>query len=401
MFANDLDSSQSSADEDELSFYDDEKARQQDKDSVDGGDKQEKVSSIRDDDEKKSDSFTRNGYSFLDENKSIDGKSLERDRREENDDEIDSKGEPSDGLLASKRVVVRDIEMTEVNVDNRAFPREFTTRTEREPERDSHLGDDDSSQDSWNVLTKLDAEQVFPFNVITCTPSATLQRSLNWGNPVKYLQISNFSAQWRCEVFWIDEDGAMILREDVKQGNTHFELCGEDHVWAVVASSLVAANTNRSNRSVNSSQKHVSGMMDSVSLVSLSQHSHSTATPSVGLSETPPIVMLFHPVQGALQDGKCAALLWRPWTSLSVSQTIYSKTSKLGSVSRGEQRIEPAIHIQLFDSAKEDVQTRVSQQHPMMDGESDEAAVAVTMMAEIDLGKLKRRPLRKSRNGKM
>ena len=52
-----------------------------------------------------------------------------------------------------------------------------------------------------------------------------------WGKPKKYIQFSNFSSQWNLEVNWVDEDGCLVPRHELKAGKTHFELCSPDHVW--------------------------------------------------------------------------------------------------------------------------------------------------------------------------
>jgi hypothetical protein len=88
-----------------------------------------------------------------------------------------------------------------------------------------------------------------------------------------------------------------------------------------------------------------------------------------------------------------------------MSQILYTKTGKLGSSNQGvqEARVEPAIHIQIFDTAKKELTTAAL--HGVASGGGGGSGALgtqeATAISEANLGKLKRRPLRKSRNMKM
>jgi hypothetical protein len=348
-FGGDVDSnSQIEEEEDELSMITEDK----------------KEPSIHSGIKPKRDSFDQHGYSFLDD----DGEIVEDSNEEENDEDIGG------GLIAAKKVVVRDIKIDIRDEDHKP-----------EPEAVRKDADDDSSVESWNNLTKLERQQdeeerdkIFSFHSIICVPMVIhCDRSLCWGSPKHYLQCSNFSTIWKVEVFWIDEDAAMVFRGEVKSGKTHFELCTADHVWAVVATMISPHKT----YSAHSSIHQLGSAADS-----LTSPSHRSGQSESVIDEK--LIMLLHPSAGSLQDGKCASLLWSPRTSLSVSQTLLSKPNKLRNIVRSEEnRINPAIHIQIFDGIAKRTDANMSQSQISTDQSQKEI--------------LKRRPLRKSRNVKM
>ncbi len=367
------------------------------------------------------------GYSFLDSKNGDDhvpGIEVAADK------DYDT-GEDGDGLIASKRVIMRDLDihLHDDPADDKGTPREIQ-------EDQKHLADDVSlgseSQDSWNYMTgveideKAQLEQVFPYTSLVCIPidaspgnvsanghgpsssdtnARSLIKSSTWGNPNSYLQFSNFSTQWKVEVYWVDEEGGLILRHEVKSGQTHFELCSHDHVWVVMASTLAKHNpyhgrggSSHGSTILGGSGHHLDGGPSMLSNTGIS----SLGTGGVSsMADVPPVITIFRPSRGALQDGKCASVIWSPWTSLSLSQTMYSKVGKLGSANRSgaqEVRIEPAIHMQVFDSAKKELLAAA------LHGVASGGASGVhepTAVSEESLGKLRRRPLRKSRNMKM
>lgn len=153
----------------------------------------------------------------------------------------------------------------------------------------------------------------------------------------------------------------------MKTGTSHFELCSTDHVWAIIATPIkggksqasVAASKFSSNESL----------------------SHASATSSI--FESPPTLLIIKPSIASLREGKCASMLWSPWCSLSVTQTMYSQGGqRIDSHNPGVTRIQPGIHIQLFDSTKKEF---------IHDAQEANAV-------DVNLGKLSRRPLRKSRD---
>ena len=285
-------------------------------------------------------------------------------------------------MVAPKKKVNRDdkeisvketsfhIEDKGVDDEKKVYP-EIETKEEEivAPSNDSAEDDDQSavsreSNDSWNYMTKVE-DQVFLFTSIVCMPPE-LKASSCWGDPKKYIQFSNFSIGWKLEVNWVDEDGALIIRGDVKSGTSHFELCSTDHVWVIVATPI-KSKTHGSHGSVSASKLSSNESVSHASLVS-------------SVYDSPPLLLIIRPSAGSLRDGKCASVLWSPWSSMSVTQTMYSQPINHGT----NAKIQPGIHIQLFDTTKKEIHHSYDPQEAK---ESD-----------INLGKLTRRPLRKSRD---
>lgn len=257
-------------------------------------------------------------------------------------------GDDEGGMIARKKQVARD---TEPHVET--IKLEATVEIQPEPEVIP-------VKDDWNPLTKVDLMDdsdeerlptIFPFTAIVCVPKY-LAASICWGMPREYIQFTNFTNNhnpWRLEVFWIDEDGAMILRHEVKCGQMHMELCSVDHVWAVVASPITATPASRGGVREFNSLAAEKGSQE------LGEGSNSSFVQTLDTMQ--PQLLIVRPCKMALQDGKCLSMIWTPWLSLSVSHIVHPQTSKLKAGSRhavidGNTRVQPNIHIQLFEPTK-------------------------------------------------
>jgi hypothetical protein len=288
--------------------------------------------------------------------------------KEEATDDNQERDPEADGMLARRKVVPRDTEYK----GEEKLVMEYNKKQKKEKKMKELVAptkaeDDNSSVESWNHMTKVDQQTVFPFTSLVCMPDE-LRASVAWGLPNKYIQFSNFSSSWRLEVNWIDEDGAMVSRTEVKAGTCHFELCSSEHVWALVASPLNHGNKIGSSMSMGSSllvnkQSSEDGLQAGLSEV---------------IDELSPVLLVFRPSPGSLQTGKCASLLWSPWSSLSIAQSIASKSTN------SSQRVQPCVHIQLFDPSRRDVYQAG-------------AAIDAKDLEDVDYTKLMRKPLRISK----
>ena len=90
-----------------------------------------------------------------------------------------------------------------------------------------------SDEEEWNYATALD-DAILPFLQAVCLPTP-LTKSLGWGSPNHYIQFTNYSTGWNLELNWLDEEGVLIPRKEIRPGHSHFEVSCTDHVWAVVA----------------------------------------------------------------------------------------------------------------------------------------------------------------------
>lgn len=165
---------------------------------------------------------------------------------------------------------------------------------------------------------------------------------------------------------WVDEDSVLIQRANIASGQTHFELASQDHVWMLAAKPQQAPS--KHNKSVYSTSTSGTNL-----------HASSSVSHNVGYDNDKPVpVVIFRPSQASLSEGKCVSMLWSPYTSLSLTQTVHT-LSKKEAVSNSKDRVLPCIHIQLLDPP------------------SRSEASAVNIHADEEtLGKLLRKPLTKT-----
>jgi hypothetical protein len=270
--------------------------------------------------------------------------------------------EEDGAMIAGKKVIRRD--------GDDLLP---TTEEEEKEEKevdDQQSVDSEELGDDWNALTKVDGggggqqQPVFPFTTVVGV-SPWLQSSKKWGDPRHYIQFSNFSSAWRMEIFWIDSDGVLITRNDLFQGATHFELFSSNHVWAVVATPLRSFSLLRGGGGGGNNNGPVGGTASAFSLLVNKSHESATSPAennSLGQTATgaadessSPVILLLRPSKATCkEESKCLSLLWSPGSSLSLSNLLYSKVvsrpNSEGERRGKEERIRPAIHVQLFET---------------------------------------------------
>lgn len=321
--------------------------------------------------------------------------------------EVEVEGE-DDAMLAAKTKVVREEDLSLHNESDDAsvpLPAPLSLA-------DDNNDDDNSSHEDWNALTRVEtaaAPTVFPFTSLVCMPSPYLRASRHWGNPRFYLQFSNFSSQWKMELYWVDADGVLIPRgdKDLFQGDSHFELFSAAHVWAVIATPLktgLGGGANASKASINTSL-----VVNRASLsepVSQLESSQSTSGSVMGKSaEDGQMIFVFRPSKACcLQESKCLSVLWSPGNALTISHLLYSKSTKQSMTSahgkHKEDRIKPSIHIQLFETKSATSSSlpppplaTSSSLHPPPPHDNE----AERDVESEELGRLTRKPLRSGR----
>lgn len=147
-------------------------------------------------------------------------------------------------------------------------------------------------------------------------------------------------------------------------GTVHFELISEDHVW------LITAKPN-----VNNGAFKAGSLSLSLSSSMIGQHASEAKIPDM-IENNPanttveeiltPITLGFRPCRAAVQEGKCASLIWTPWSSISVSQQIVAQKNRRdrGTV---PDRIQPVVHVQLFETPPAVLQRAIDK--ILLDGE--------------------------------
>eukprot|EP01039_Chlorochromonas_danica_P002869 gene2869-3133_t len=225
---------------------------------------------------------------------------------------------------------------------------------------------EDNKKEGWNHLTAAETTNIIPFVVLVCMPSC-LRASLRWGQPTAYIQFTNFSTSFVLEVNWIDEDGCLVQRANIPNGELHFELCSAEHVWAIVAKPMTP----------NKKRNSVFGIHN------------------VGYDAEKALPMLvFRPSAPSLVSSKCVSLLWYPGVSLSATQTMYPQ-SKLGTGDR--EHVMPSLHLQLFDSPSNENKTDTK--NAIMDEEALSRVQRKPLARTRTLNRQRRSRLGKSRPG--
>lgn len=208
-----------------------------------------------------------------------------------------------------------------------------------------------SSVDSWNYATAVETT-VFPFMCAVCLPSRLMRSEVGesvllavrlqfycylgqcWGDPRHYLRISNFSRTWSVEVHWVDEDCSLVPRTEIKAGDTHYELCSVDHVWALVASRVSRIN----------SRYRIGGGTDA------DADDKYCASASMSAS---PATLFFRVPRASLVDGRYMSIFWSPLSSMTVAQRTHDGKQR-SSEGNAQQPPSPVVHLQIFDSPTSD-----------------------------------------------
>jgi hypothetical protein len=275
-------------------------------------------------------------------------------------DDDDSSG--SAGMRAGRKTVQRETVAPEVAPVKGPTPpptaavvEEESTVEPEEPKKDLLLDDPPT---------------ILPFTSLVCIPPP-LAGSIDWGLPDSYIQFTNFTTNnsWKMEIFWVDNEGSMVPRHELKSGLTHLDMCTADHVWAIIArphyeTKAIKPVFSRSVSTINQGSS-VLGQNQSMS-------NESTVEQGAGpelIDVKQPLLMVFRPCSMALQEGKCLSIIWTPWQSLSVSHIIHPQTSKTrtkkvsiaGSDHGSHSRIQPVMHIQLFETPLKQLQVVAGQ----------------------------------------
>ena len=168
-----------------------------------------------------------------------------------------------------------------------------------------------------------------------------------WGNPMRFLQVSNFSSRCLVEVNWVDEDGALVSRSVLKPGRkfhihtllshyteyntpflgTHVERCGPDHVWLISAipfKSTIGAGYSTVAGSVGSAGT----MGSSQTSLDFLQEEYMSEGAASGHSAA---VMLFKPSNTALQHDRFASFSPCMMMMMMVMYIVTSSLLEIGA----------------------------------------------------------------------
>lgn len=209
----------------------------------------------------------------------------------------------------------------------------------KEVDPNSNDEDDEDDYDDWNKMTKF--EESLPFIALVCVPPL-FSRSSGWGLPKNSFYIVNYSRNWKLEIFYVDNEGLLLPRGEIKRGEDHLELCNSTHVWACLVTNLSENSRRLNEKSIN---------MDSSDTYDV----NSTFSKNQSM-------LVIKPSAASLVDGKCNTILWSPFCSISFSQTFSNSSSKVNVPSNSRairlsnhiksstQTTSPNIFLQLFDS---------------------------------------------------
>jgi hypothetical protein len=129
----------------------------------------------------------------------------------------DSEGNEEDGALlaARNKPPKEEIGRTDVSLAQSSSVRSIEME---------NLSITQTEDVDWEFPTALDDRQDrLPFMTLVCVPDH-LKKSTCWGQPTKFIQVSNFSSRWDLQLFWVDTDGALVPRAQVNRlQSTHIE----------------------------------------------------------------------------------------------------------------------------------------------------------------------------------
>lgn len=198
-------------------------------------------------------------------------------------------------------------------------------------------------------------------------------------------------------MFWIDEDGVLISKGHIKPHTTQFQLCSEQHIWA-----LVATSTLKSGGTIINTQKDYTDL-------SINSDDRGAGSVSVAQSEyLYPVMLVFKPTASSLTNNKCTSVLWTPLSSVSITQRVYSSSNKSRSTSVYKQstsivstNIEtvllPNMHIQIFDGINKGIPDHTNTTGNATDNHPNHQITTNLNEYKIDKIKLKKWPNRKLR----
>lgn len=200
---------------------------------------------------------------------------------------------------------------------------------------------DESSQ--WDFPTAVDTGkgQRIPCTKLVCVPDH-LRHSASWGDPTKFIQISNFSSNWELELFWVDSNGFLVPRAEINRlRSTHIEQASSDHVWVVLA------NVVKDRRRGIDTSMYEGSLASAVADSSIDNSVHNSSV----LTST---MMIIRPSVSSLAVGKCTSIIWSPEVSVSATQRMHSAKSTKGDAPEfepddGKENVNPHMHIQVFD----------------------------------------------------
>jgi len=201
-----------------------------------------------------------------------------------------------------------------------------------QPEDDIPSIDEMFLGDGWDSLTAVD---IFPFRRLVCTPKY-LHRSKGWGCPDKSIQFANFSYSWNVEVFWVDQDGALVSRGKLAPGDRLKEGTCQGHIWCVVASISEDYAKKLDNADFDE------GIEDSDHF----KFSDLDRPDEVNRSAA---ILVLRPSETSLDDSASTSIMWSPWHSSTISRRPRTKLAPMHKnrlLATGLKTVEEATTIE-------------------------------------------------------
>lgn len=181
------------------------------------------------------------------------------------------------------------------------------------------------SKQSWEYTTALDTLELSPYYKTVCLPGH-LMNSLDWGNPSDVIAIGNFTRKLNVHVYWVDNDGSLVLRNMLGPGQKHLDYISANHVWVLAASKYVEQSKSKYGQTLRSGSPSKDGRRD-----------------QVGMSIETTAVM-FRVSRCCLGSPMTFVGIWTPLSSLSFSQRAVTmpKTNNKSWQERIKERMDQA-----------------------------------------------------------
>jgi hypothetical protein len=187
--------------------------------------------------------------------------------------------------------------------------------------------------EGWDSLTAVD---IFPFRRLVCMPRHLQCTKGGWGYPTKDIQFANFSYSWTVEVFWVDEDGALVSRGKLEPGDRLREKTSSSHMWCV---------------SAQISEKYAK-KLDATDAENEKEHQDHFKYSDLDRPEETGItaaIMVIKPSETTLDDTASTTIMWSPWHSSTISRRPRTKlvpVHKDGLLASGLKTLEEATTIE-------------------------------------------------------
>lgn len=135
-------------------------------------------------------------------------------------------------------------------------------------------------------------------------------------------------------MFWVDEDGTLVLRKNLDAGMKYSDLVGSNHVWVLQATLTPIAL----NKELERQKEWMSQDEDSYPTIpDEARDNDLKRVIQMDQTTNASISLMFRASDLALSDAKSVSVVWVPWVSCTISQRMRTKGSSLFKIPAHQQ----------------------------------------------------------------